>query len=76
MKIKQVVNADYNYAYCSYNGIEFSDTEGNEITLAMSADQYLDLEEKIVSKCNRIRKEREDEIAEKIAAEQNEDTDE
>ena len=76
MKVKQVVTANYNYAYCGYSGIEFSDAHGNEITVAMSPDQYLDLEEKIVSKCNSIRKQREDEIAAKIAEQQNEDEDE
>ncbi len=76
MKVKQVVSTDYNYAYCSYSGIEFTDANGNEITVAMSNDQYLDLEEKIVSKCNSIRKQREEEMAEKIAAQQNEDADE
>jgi len=76
MKVKQVVTADFNYAYCSYSGIEFTDVNGNEVTVTMSNDQYLDLEEKIVSKCNYIRKQREDEIAEKIAAQQNEDVDE
>ena len=75
MKVKQVVTANYNYAYCGYSGIEFSDAHGNEITVTMSHDQFLDLEEKIVSKCNSIRKQREDEIAEKIAAQQNEDED-
>lgn len=76
MKVKQVVTANYNYSYCGYSGIELSDAQGNEVTIVMSADQYLDLEEKIVSKCNSIRKQREDEIAEKIAAQQNEDADE
>ena len=76
MKVKQVVITSYNYAYCSYSGIEFTDAEGNEIAVAMSNDQYLDLEEKIVSKCNSIRKQREEEMAEKIAAQQNEDADE
>jgi hypothetical protein len=76
MKIKQVVNADYNYAYCSYTGVEFTDSNGNDITITMSHDQYLDLEQKIVSKCDSIRKQREDEMAEKIAAQQNEDADE
>ena len=76
MKVKQVVTANYNYAYCSYSGIEFADVNGNEITVAMSNDQYLDLEEKIVSKCDSIRKQREDEMAAKIAAQQNEDADE
>jgi len=76
MKVKQVVTANYNYAYCNYSGIEFADAHGNEVTVAMSYDQYLDLEEKIVSKCDSIRKQREDEIAEKIAAQQNEDADE
>ena len=76
MKVKQVVNADYNYAYCSYNGIEFTDAHSNDITITMSHDQYLDLEQKIVSKCDSIRKQREEEIAEKIAAQQDEDSNE
>ncbi len=76
MKVKQVVSTDYNYAYCSYNGVEFTDANGNDITITMSNDQYLDLEAKIVSKCDYIRKQREDEMAEKIAAQQNEDSDE
>ena len=75
MKVKQVVTTSYNYAYCSYTGIEFTDANGNEIAVTMSNDQYLDLEEKIVSKCNSIRKQREDEMAEKIAAQQQEDSD-
>ena len=62
MKIKQVITAVYHYSYCSYDGIEFTDANGNDIKIAMNDDQYLDFQYKINSKCEYILERRQEKL--------------
>ena len=66
MKVKQVVEMKFNHAYTGWNCLEFNDQDGNEVSIRMSEDDYLSLEESIVTKCNRIRKERAEKAAELV----------
>ena len=62
MKIKQVVYAKYNHAYCGWNRLEFTDIEGNEISIEMTDDQYLQFGRNVADKVERIERERADEL--------------
>lgn len=62
MKIKQVVHAKYNHAYCGWNRLEFTDIDGNEISIEMTDDQYLQFGRNVADKVERIERERADEL--------------
>lgn len=62
MKIKQVVHAKYNHAYCGWNRLEFTDADGNEISIEMTDDQYLQFGDIVASKVERIQHDRADEL--------------
>lgn len=62
MKIKQVVTAVYHYSYCSYDGIEFTDSAGNDIKIAMNDDEYLDFQSKVNAKCDYILERRQEKL--------------
>jgi hypothetical protein len=57
MKIKQVVATEFHMGYCSYNGIEFTDRDGNEVSVRMSDDQLLEFAEMVNRKAERVKKE-------------------
>ncbi|MBP98993.1 hypothetical protein CMK18_23835 [Candidatus Poribacteria bacterium] len=73
MKVKQTVQVRYSSAYSGYGGLEITDVDGTEINIKMTKDEWLDLEDRVKDKCDRIRKERQgdiDEIVEqRVAAE-------
>ena len=73
MKVKKSVEVDLSTAYAGWSGLEITDVDGTEVTIKMTKDEWLDLEDKVKSKCDGIRKERQeklDEIVEqRIAAE-------
>jgi len=73
MKIKQTVEVRYSSAYTGWNGLEITDVDGTEVVIKLSKDEWLDLEDRVKSKCDSIRKERQnnlDEIVEqRVAAE-------
>lgn len=64
MKVKQTVEVRYSSAYPNWSGLEITDTDGTEVTIKMTKDEWLDLESKIISKCNGIRKDRQGELDE------------
>jgi len=73
MKVKKSVEVDFSTAYAGWSGLEITDVDGTEVTIKMTKDEWLDLEDTVKSKCDGIRKERQeklDEIVEqRIAAE-------
>jgi len=73
MKVKKSVEVDLSTAYAGWSGLEITDVDGTEVTIKMTKDEWLDLEAEVKSKCDGIRKERQeklDEIVEqRIAAE-------
>lgn len=73
MKVKQIATVRYSAAYSGYNGLEITDVDGTEIHIKMTNDEWLDLEDRVKDKCNRIREKRQgdiDEIVEqRVAAE-------
>jgi hypothetical protein len=60
MKIKQRVDISYHHVYTSYNGMELTDAEGNEVFVKMSDDNYLHLYDQLQYKVKRINKERQE----------------
>lgn len=62
MKVKQTVEVRYSSAYTGWSGLEITDTDGTEVTIKMTKDEWLDLESKIISKCDGIRKDRQEQV--------------
>lgn len=62
MKVKQTVEVRFSSSYCGYQGLEITDLDGTEVTIKMTKDQWLDLEDRVKSKCDSIRKDRQAEI--------------
>jgi len=62
VKVKQTVEVRYSAAYCGWQGLEITDVDGTEVNIKMSKDEWLDLEERVKSKCDSIRKERQSEL--------------
>ena len=60
MKIKQRVDTVYHHVYTSYNGMELTDAEGNEVFVKMTDDNYLHLYDQLEYKVKRIKKERQE----------------
>ena len=76
MKVKTLVELKYDHAYTGWKALTFNDSDGNEVCITMTDDQYLSLAETLNSKAERIRKERADEAAEQqraLEAKENED---
>lgn len=71
MKVKQTVSTKFHTAYCGWNSLEFTDEQGDEVQIRMSDDDYLSLSDTLLTKANRIRKERAEAAAE--LAKENED---
>ena len=64
MKVKQTVTAKFHTAYCGWNSLEFTDENGDEVQIRMTDDDYLNLSDTLLTKANRIRKERAEAAAE------------
>lgn len=75
MKIKQRVDFTYHHVYTSYNGMELTDAEGNEVFVKMTDDNYLHLYDQLQYKVKRINKERQ-EAAEELLKQPQESEDE
>jgi len=75
MKIKQRVDTVYHHVYTSYNGMELTDAEGNEVFVKMTDDNYLHLYDQLEYKVKRIKKERQ-EAAEELLSQTQESEDE
>ena len=76
MKVKQVVEMKFDHAYTGWKALTFNDSDGNEVCITMTDDQYVALSKTLNDKAERIRKERADEAAEQqraLEAKENED---
>ena len=76
MKVKQTVTTKFYTAYTGWNSLEFTDEQGDEVSIRMTDDDYLSLADTLQAKAERIRKERADEAAEQqraLEAKENED---
>ena len=68
MKVKQSVTTKFYTAYTGWNSLEFTDEQGDEVSIRMTDDDYLSLADTLQAKAERIRKERADEAAEQQRA--------
>ena len=64
MKVKQTVTTKFHTAYTGWNSLEFTDENGDEVQVRMTDDDYLNLSDTLLTKANRIRKERAEAAAE------------
>ncbi len=71
MQVKQTVTTKFYTAYTGWNSLEFTDENGDEIAIKMTDDDYLNLSDTLLTKANRIRKERAEAAAE-LASQENE----
>ena len=58
MKVKQVVSVKFDSAYSSYDSLDITDAEGDEVNIRLSDDQYLELHESVSRKVKRILEDR------------------
>ena len=72
MKVKQTVTTKFYSCYTGWNSLEFTDENGDEVSIKMTDDDYLSLADTLQTKANRIRKERAEAAAE-LASQENED---
>jgi hypothetical protein len=68
MQVKQTVSTKFYQCYTGWNSLEFTDENGDEVQIRMTDEDYLNLADTIMTKANRIRKERA-EAAAKLAEE-------
>jgi len=68
MKVKQIVTTKFYQCYTGWNSLEFTDENGDEVQVRMTDEDYLNLADTIMTKADRIRKERA-EAAAKLAEE-------
>ena len=61
MEVKRVVSVKFECAYSSYNSLDITDTEGDEVNIRLSDDQYLELHESVSRKVKRIMEDRAEE---------------
>ncbi len=76
MKVKTLVELKYDHAYTGWKALTFNDSDGNEVCITMTDDQYVALSKTLNDKAERIRKERAEEAAEQqraLEAKENED---
>ena len=76
MKVKQVVEMKFHNCYASWNSLEFTEENGNEISIKMTDDDYLSFAETLQVKAERIRKDRAELASEQqrsLEAKENED---
>jgi hypothetical protein len=69
MKVKTIVDFKFNHAYTGWNSLEITDSDGNQVCVKMTDEDYLSLSDTLKAKAERIRKERADEAAEAARAE-------
>jgi len=67
MKVKQTVSIKMNSVWCGYSGLEITDANDDCVNVDLSQDQWLELEDKIIAKCDLIRERRAEQAAERAA---------
>jgi len=68
MKVKQVVEMKFNHAYTGWKGLTVTDSDDNSVEFSMTEDDFFQVRDLFVSKCERIEKDRAEEAAEKQRA--------
>ena len=68
MQVKQTVTSKFHSAYTGWNSLEFTDDQGDEVSIKMTDDDYLSLADTRQTKAERIRKERQAEVEEAARA--------
>lgn len=66
MKVKTIVEFKFNQVYTGWNSLDFTDSDGNQVQIKMTDEDYLSLADTTARKAERIRKERQEE-AEEVA---------
>lgn len=61
MRVKQVVSVKFDSVYSSYNSLDITDVEGDEVNIRLNDDQYLELHESVSRKAKRIMEDRAEE---------------
>lgn len=63
MKVKQVVSTKFHSAYASWNSLELTEENGDEISIKMTDDDYLSLVDTLIVRQKRILEERAEKAA-------------
>lgn len=58
MKIKQIVEIEYRGSYCSYAGLDIDTSDGSEVKISLSDDQWIELGKRVSNKCDQITEKR------------------
>lgn len=64
MKVKTIVDFKFDHAYTGWNSLEITDSDGNQVCVKMTDEDYLSLSDTLQTKAERIRKERAEKAAE------------
>ncbi len=76
MKVKTTVEMKFNHAFTGWKGLTITDTDDNSLECQMADGDFFTMRDLLVSKCERIEKDRAEEAAEKqraLEAKENED---
>lgn len=68
MKVKTIVEFKFNQVYTGWNSLDFTDSDGNQVQIKMTDEDYLSLADTTAKKAERIRKERQEEAEEAARA--------
>ena len=66
MRVRQIVNMKFDRVYAGWSGLEFSDINGNQCVIEATDDQVLLIEKEMISRADRIRKERSTDLADEM----------
>lgn len=67
MQVKKIVTTKFHSAYTGWNSLEFTDEQGDEVSIKMNDEDYLSLAKSLQIKAERIRKERAELAAEEVS---------
>ena len=68
MKVKTIVDFKFDHAYTGWNHLDFTDSDGNQVCVKMTVEDYLSLSDTLQTKAERIRKDLAEEAAEAARA--------
>ena len=68
MKVKTIVEFKFNQVYTGWNSLDFTDSDGNQVLIKMTDEDYLSLADTTAKKAERIRKELQEEAEEAARA--------
>ena len=67
MKVIQEVTTKFNSVYAGWGSLNFTDANGNKVTIDCTDDQLLDIENTLIRKCDSIRQERREKLEEEVS---------